>query len=364
MIAGTCSQEGTAAYAAARPQIAADHWRGVCELSLSSFGLGSYLGAPSDAADANYAAALQRALELGVNVIDTAINYRHQRSERALGRGLAKAIEAGTVTRDQVFVCTKGGYIPFDGQPPADGGAWIEQTFVTPGLATWDDIVDECHCMSPSFIKHQVDASRGNLGLETIDLYYVHNPEQQRRAMNEQQFYDRLTGAFRALEECVAEGKIQWYGTATWDGYRVPRKAANSLSLEKVLKCAEAAGGAEHHFGFVQLPFNFQLVQALMAPTQAIADREGSFLEASYEYGVTVFTSVPLMQGQLRLGPEMHARFNGCTTDAQRLIQFARSAPGITAPLVGMSSVAHVEENARVMSLPVLTDEEFNSFFG
>jgi aryl-alcohol dehydrogenase-like predicted oxidoreductase len=184
--------------------------------------------------------------------------------------------------------------------------------------------------------------------------------------LSEDEFYERLTQAFSALEECAREGAIQWYGTATWDGYRVPQRAPNYLSLESVLKAAEAAGGKEHRFRCVQLPFNFQLVEALVAHNQRIGDREGSLLEAAYEYGVTVFTSVPLMQGRLvgRIAPEARTRFPGLETDAQRLIQFARSAPGICAPLVGMSRVAHVEETAKVAAVPPLSEAEFNAFFG
>ncbi len=365
MLAGRCNVEGTAAYAAGH-KLPAEHWRGTLDLTLSSFGMGSYLGNPDDATDANYAAALQRALDLGVNVVDTASNYRYQRSERALGLGLARAVGGGIATRDQVLVCSKGGYLPFDGAPPDDPEAWIHKEIVEKGVATWEEIVDDCHCMTGNYLKHQVEQSRKNLGLETIDVYYVHNPEQQRPRMSEEDFYARLTDAFKALEECVGDGKIQWYGTATWDGYRVTKAKPNSLSLEKVLKCAEAAGGQEHHFGFVQLPFNFQFVEALMAPTQKIGDREGSLLEAAYEYGVTVFSSVPLMQAKLvgRIAPEMQKRFPGLTTDAQRLLQFARSAPGICAPLVGMSRVQHVDENLKVASVAPLSEDDFNSFFG
>ncbi len=365
MISGRCAPEATQAYAAAHADIPHELWRGTCDLTISSIGMGSYLGAHDDATDENYAATVVRALESGINVIDTAANYRFQRSERAIGRGLQQAIDGGKIARDQVLLCTKGGYIPFDGSPPGDPEAWINEHIVGKGVATLDEIIDDSHCMTPKYLKNQVDQSLKNLGVDTIDLYYVHNPEQQRK-LGETAFYERLATAFGALEECVREGKIQWYGTATWDGYRVSKKAPNSLSLEKVLKAAEQVAGTDHHFGFVQLPFNFQLVEAMTAENQKIGDRDGTFLEAAYEYGVTVFTSVPLMQARLvgRIAPEMRARFPGLETDAQRLLQFVRSAPGITAPLVGMSKPAHVDENAKVLKAEPLGEAEFHAFFG
>src|SRR4029450_10391987 len=58
---------------------------------LSTLGLGTYLGPEDGATDVLYQDAALRALELGVNVIDTAVNYRHQRRELARRAALATA---------------------------------------------------------------------------------------------------------------------------------------------------------------------------------------------------------------------------------------------------------------------------------
>lgn len=47
----------------------------------------------------------------GVNVIDTAINYRYQKSERVVGAALRYLLEKG-YTRDELFICSKNGYVP------------------------------------------------------------------------------------------------------------------------------------------------------------------------------------------------------------------------------------------------------------
>ncbi|HEX9418723.1 MAG TPA: aldo/keto reductase, partial [Methylomirabilota bacterium] len=89
MLKGRATPEGTAAYRASRGARAADghfrEWRG---LALSSIGAGTYLGPDDDATDAQYEAAIERAIESGINVVDSAVNYRGQRSERAVGRAL------------------------------------------------------------------------------------------------------------------------------------------------------------------------------------------------------------------------------------------------------------------------------------
>ena len=254
MIKGKATAEGTATYAKNHPKAHAGHWKNSLGLTLSSIGMGSYLGNADPITDGRYANALVKSLENGVNVVDSAINYRYQRSERNLGLGLKKAIDAGVVARDQVLICTKGGFIAGDMGPPTK--EWFEENYSKPGVATGADFVAGAHCMTPKYLRHEVEQSLKNFDVETIDVYYVHNPETQAAAVGESDFYARLTAAFRELEACVAEGKIQMYGAATWHAYRVAPGTESAISLEKTLACAKAAGGENHHFRVVQLPFN------------------------------------------------------------------------------------------------------------
>jgi aryl-alcohol dehydrogenase-like predicted oxidoreductase len=364
MINGKATPEGTAAYARKHPAAHARHWKSALGLTVSSVGMGSYLGNADPITDGKYTNAMAKALECGINVIDSAINYRFQRSERNLGDGLKKAVDSGTVTRDQILLCTKGGFISGDMGPPTK--EWFEETYLKPGLITPQDFVAGSHCMAPKYIRHEVDQSRQNFGVETIDVYYVHNPETQMPAVGADEFYKRLTAAFRELEACADEGKIQFYGTATWHAYRVPPAHESFVSLEKTLACAEAAGGKSHRFRALQFPFNFGLPEALSHPSQTIGDRTVGAIDAAREAGLAVFTSVPLMQGQLlgRFGADFRPKFPGLKTDAQRCLQFVRSTPGVTAPLCGMKDVAHVEENSAVCAAAPFTEAEFSALIG
>src|SRR6476659_6390824 len=109
MIAGRATPEGTERFAK-RSEAAAGHFRRAAGVSVSSIGLGTYLGGEDAATAEGYEASIGVALASGVNVFDSAINYRGQRSERAVGRALAKALGEGRAARDEVFVSTKGGY--------------------------------------------------------------------------------------------------------------------------------------------------------------------------------------------------------------------------------------------------------------
>ena len=356
MIAGHATPEATAAYAKRIASAHPDHWRPALGLTLSSLGMGTYLGEADEATDAAYVDAALKALELGINVIDSAVNYRFQRSERSIGAALRKAIEGGRITREEVLLCTKGGFVSGDGAPP--DANWLNETFIKPGIITAGEIVGGCHCMTPKYLRHEIEQSRRNLGVETIDVYYLHNPDTQMPEIGPDEYYPRLTEAFRTLEASAAEGRIRWYGTATWNAYRVPEGEPTYCSLKRTLTCAEEAGGKDHRFRVVQLPFNFGMMEAAM-PHQALGGKQTSALEAAHELGLTIFTSVPLVQGQIlgRIPPDVKARMPGLSTDAQRCLQFVRSTPGILAPLCGMKSVAHVEENAKIIGFAPLPPE-------
>jgi len=360
----SCATPASTARFAARHPSAGFFRPGWDGLSLASVGLGTYLGEPDAATDARYAAAIRRYLALGGNVIDSAINYRFQRSERAIGEALAAAIRAGDVTREEVVVCTKGGYLSFDGDWPADPDGWVREAFIDTGLVRPEEIV-EGHCMTPAYLRHQIAQSLKNLQVECIDLYYLHNPESQRAVVGEMEFRARLREAFAALEVAVAQGHIAAYGTATWNGYRAPPHAPDYLSLQTVLEVARDVMGGQHHFRAVQLPLNLQMVEALGMRNQPGANGLQSFLKVAADNGVTVIASASLLQSRLvgRLPDALRARFDGCATDAQRALQFVRSTSGLATALAGMSRVEHVEENMQLIRLAPMTTDDHRALF-
>src|SRR5262245_6842436 len=116
-VEGRATREGTARYRARFGRLAPDHFLEVRGLWVSSIGIGTYLGEPDASDDAGYRDAVIAAVKSGCNVIDTAINYRFQRSERSVGEAL-RSLFADGFSRDEIVVATKGGFIPFDGGYP------------------------------------------------------------------------------------------------------------------------------------------------------------------------------------------------------------------------------------------------------
>jgi aryl-alcohol dehydrogenase-like predicted oxidoreductase len=365
MIAGHATAEGTARYVGHfAERLPAEHFRSMGEARASSLGLGTYLGREDDATDALYRRAVDRALERGVNVFDTAVNYRHQRSERAVGAALAGAIRAGTIRRDEVIVATKGGYLAFDGAVPPDPRAYFMETYVRPGIIQPGEMVGS-HCMAPRYLRDQLDRSRVNLGLDTIDVYYLHNPESQLDEVAPEEFRARVRAAFAALEEAGREGKLRVYGTATWNGYRVDPGTPGALSLPEMIETAREVGGPDHRFRVIQLPYNLGMPEAFTRANHAADGGFFSTLDVARYHGLYVMASAPILQGRLAKGlpAAIGDLVPGLTTDAQRAIQFVRSTPGIGTALVGMKSVAHVEENAAVAALAPLAGEQVRRLF-
>ena len=367
MITGKATAKGTLRYAerlAAR--LTAGHFRQLDEgPQLSTLGLGTYLGADDGATDVLYQDAIVRALELGVNVLDTAVNYRHQRSERAIRTALATAIAKGVVERDEVLVATKGGFIPFDGAVPRDARAYFTATYLEPGIVKPGEVVGGAHCMTPRYLRDQIDRSRVNLGLATLDVYYIHNPETQLGEVKRDEFMTRIRAAFAALEEAVAGGLIGRYGTATWSGYREDPGAPGYLSLAELVAAARDVGGPNHHFKVIQLPYNLAMTEAFTRANQRVDKGMVPVLEAARQLDVYVMASASIYQGQLSRGlPPMLAKFlPGLETDAQRALQFARSTPGVGTALVGMKTSAHVDENAKVGATSPMAWKQFQRLF-
>ena len=371
MLKGHATSEGTARYRDRFPVLLdAGHFRrhepvpGAGELWISSIGLGTYLGETDDAADTSYTEAASHALRSGINVLDTAINYRHQRSERNIGEALEKLVASGELQRDEVLVCTKAGYLSFDGSMPADPRGYFMSEYVEKGILDPGEIAGGMHCMAPRYLEDQLERSRRNLRLETIDAFYVHNPESQLASVDRSTFRKRLKQAFEALERAVKGGKIRCYGAATWNAFRVAPSERDHLSLAEVVEVAREAAGDRHHFRFIQLPFNLAMPEAYALRNQHFGKQSASTLELAAREGVMVVGSASLYQGHLTSGlPDFVGQRLGMESDAANAIQFARSAPGLAVALVGMGRKQHVEENIQVAARPPAPAEEWKKLF-
>jgi len=356
--------EGTKRYANRFAGRAADgHFREAHRLVMSSLGIGTYLGQPDPKVDASYTAAIIAAAESGINFIDAAINYRFQRSERNIGAAIKQLATKG-FSRDELVVCTKGGYLTPDGYMPEEPTEYFLREYIQPGIFTPKDLVAGSHCMTPRFLENQLGRSLRNLEIDCIDVYYLHNPETQLSEVSAPDFLERVRDAFIYLESAADAGKIQFYGMATWNGFRQEAKARDAMQLAEFAQIAADIAGEKHRFRFVQLPFNMGMTEALTLGNQSIGGRDRTVMETASELGITLVASASLLQGQVaRNLPAFVAQALGLDNDAERALQFVRSSPGITTALVGMSRVEHVHANAKLVGVAPATVDQFTQLF-
>ena len=342
---------------------AAGHFREQQGLWLSSIGIGTYLGEPDARTDQGYTDAIIAAVEAGTNAIDSAINYRFQRSERSVRAALEELARRG-FAREELVICTKGGFLTPDGDMPADANEYFNREYVVTGILREGDVAAGCHSMAPRFIADQIERSRRNLGVETIDVYYLHNPETQLGEVPREMFNSRVRAAFEFLESAVAAAKIHFYGMATWNAFRQGENEQDFLSLAAMESLARDVAGGSHHFRFVQLPCNLGMTEALTRPNQPLDAGRVPMVEAANKLGITLVASAAMLQGKLSHGlPPFVATALGLQNDAERALQFVRSTPGITTALVGMSRVEHVRANLSLAAISPASKDEFSRLF-
>ena len=360
----TATPDGTQKYSERFSNAADGHFRKRRDLTLSSIGIGTYLGNWDAETDENYKTAIVKFVESGGNVIDTAANYRFQRSERNIGAAL-KDLFGNGFTREEIFIATKGGYLPFDNEPPTDVNKYFEDNFVQKGIAKPEDLVGGSHCMTPDYLQSQIDQSLENMQINALDLFYIHNPESQLGAVDKYVFEAKIAKAFEKLEENRANGKINFYGVATWNGFRVAPDNPSYHSLERFAGIARQVGGNDHGFRFIQLPYNLAMPEAYLLKNQAVTGKVYTLLDAAHELGISVMCSASILQGKLTHSVPFHIRekLGNPLTDAMTSIQFVRSTPNVTSALVGMSSAVHVEENLKLAEIAPVSLERISGNF-
>ena len=357
MISGFATLEGTKKFAQNSGMNQAN-FKNFANLTFSNVGIGTYLGDPDSRTDELVTKAVTQSVLSGINVIDTAINYRAQKAERSVGKAVSELIQEGKISREQLFLSTKNGYLTNDADVKLGFWEYVKEEYSQKGIIKEGDVTSGYHCMTPTYLSDQLDRSLKNLNIDCVDLLYLHNAvEGQIKDVSKEQFLENLKSVFELYEQKRDEGKIKFYGMATWDCFRVEKDSPQFLSLEDTVNLAKKIGGENHGFRFIQLPFNMHYDQALLGKNQIVNDRQVSILEAAASLGIGVFASVPFMQGRL-LAPGVIPEFDDLKPPL-RALQFIRSSPGVLAPLVGQKTFEHVSENLEIMKIPPIPEDEF-----
>lgn len=341
---------------------------------ISNIGIGSYLGNPTLEHDRLVFDAVRNAVRNGVNVIDTAANYRYCKAERTIGAALRSLFAENAMRRSDVFLCTKIGYVTEDPDRNMSVTQVIEECVKESRKLEWrgkeitpEAFLAEMHSIHPGYLNYQLEKSLSNLGIGTIDVLYLHNPfESQLGMIGQEAMEAQITAAFQFLENAVLQGKIMNYGIASWNCFRSPpTEVGIHASIIKLTEIAEKVAGKDHHFKFIQMPMNFVAHECYSMNWQksAVDGELKTALKVCEELGINVITSATFLQtAALKLHlPFQEAKLK---SNAQVHLQLIRSMaePSVKSSLVGMMTPAHVQENCALMKVPSMTKAEFNSF--
>jgi hypothetical protein len=304
---GSASPKGTARYAArivsqSRHDGRMDHGYvrfGQSGLTTSRLGFGTYR---VDTREPEHREALKKALREGVNLIDTSTNYMDGDSERLVGSVLRKLIKDGELAREEVIVVSKIGYVQGDNLKQAEAREQAGRPYpdmVKYGEGIW-------HCIHPEYLADQLTQSLDRLGLATLDVCLLHNPEYFLSeathhaggdlAATRDAFYRRLEQAFTFLESQVAAGRLSYYGVSSNTVTAEPSDA-EATSLTRMCDAARAAatsqGMGRHHFAVLQCPMNLYEAGALVRPNTGVDQRE-TVLEVAQREEIAVLVNRPL----------------------------------------------------------------------
>ena len=365
-IKGFATSEGTNRFRdkAVNKDISPFHFKCFDDLILTSIGMGTYLGDLSEHDDKDIEHAIYESVRSGaINVIDSAINYRAMKSEKSIGRAITNLLKDGIISRDEIFISTKNGYITNDGDyPTIDVWEYMQRMFISQGIIKAEDISSGYNVINPNYINKCIEKSRFNLKLETIDLVYIHNAfESWNEEVDKNKFFEMLSKVFEIYEKCRSENKIRYYGMATWTCFRVNVGNKEYLSLEEIYNIAKSIGGKNHGFRFIQLPYNLAYSEALFLKNQKVGEVQNlSILEAAKKLEIGIFTSIPLLQGRL-LEVKIPDYSEGLSDQIMKLIQIIRSTPFLIAPLIGQKKIDHVNKNIKISKIAPLNEDEFTS---
>ncbi len=337
---GHATPQGTGTYvanilASARTERPSSHGYttlGSTDLTTSRIGFGGYrisLGVD------DHRNALEKALQEGCNLIDTSTNYADGQSERLVGTVVKDLITKRFISREQIIIVSKIGYVQGSNLTRAESREQAGKPF--PEMVKYSEGI--WHCLHPEFLEDQLLMSLDRLGVATLDVCLLHNPEyflsdakNRNLSINaiqledlRQEFYRRLEQAFVYFESQVAAGRIQYYGVSSNTCTAKPdNPEATSLShmLEAAHAAAQQTGQTVHHFRVLQLPMNLFEAGALLTPNTG-KDQSQTVLALAREKEIAVLVNRPLNAipgkggGMIRLA-DPQAETSNTNFDAQQ----------------------------------------------
>ncbi len=197
-------------------------------------------------------AALKKAIEDGITLIDTSSNYTDGESEFLIGEVLKES-------ERKPFIMSKVGYI--QGVNLDVIKELNDKNLAIDDLVTINENLK--HSIHPDFIEDQIKRSLERLGVETLDAYLLHNPEYylKTEGSTKEEYYQRIKKAFDKMEDLVDRGLIHSYGVSS-NTLIDPKDDHTSTDLDILVGAARNIR-KNHNFRYIQFPMNMLEMGAL-----------------------------------------------------------------------------------------------------
>ena len=289
---------------------------------LSAVGLGSWLTYGGAVEQSTARRCIERALELGVNFIDTANVYDRGRAEEVVGGALSKR------PREAYVLATKV-YFPM-GDGPNDGGLSRKHVF------------EQCH------------RSLRRLGVDYIDLYQCHRWDEE----------TPLEETCGIMDDLCRQGKILYWGVSEWSaeqirdavelcrarGWRSP--SSNQPEYNALQRAIEReVAPTTRELGLGNVVWSPLAQGILTGKYRTLADLPKGSRAAGPQSGfMRRYWRAEVLEAVGRLAPL--AAKAGCST-SQLALAWCLRRPEVTSVIVGATSTRHVDENVAAAGLAI-----------
>lgn len=272
-------------------------------------------------------AIIDRALDAGLNILDTANVYNAGKSEEVVGEALKR-----NGRRNSVFLATK-----VHGRMSDDPNALGNSRF---------HITQEC------------EASLRRLQTDHIDLYQLHRPDR----------HIAIDETLRAMDDLIRAGKVRYIGTSNFGAWQVVESlwASKELGLNRFVSDQSPYNLADRRIEREMLPM-CRTYSIAVIPWSPLAGGglTGKYVRAEKQPEGTRFgdESRPGMAKRFNLGvldivdglrPIADAK--GCNV-AQLALAWVMSQPGVTAPLAGPRTMEQLEDNLGALDVRITGED-------
>ncbi|MCJ1697774.1 aldo/keto reductase [Rathayibacter caricis] len=296
--------------------------------ALTSLGLGAaqFGNLFQETTDEASSEAVSRAWDAGVRYFDTAPHYGLGLSERRLGRALA------AYPREEVVISTKAGRLLVD--DPSGAGRQDDEGFVVPASArrVWD--------FSRDGIRRSLDASLERLGVDRIDIAYLHDPDDHREAA--------LREGMPALIELREEGVLGAVG-AGMNQTRMLTEFIRELDIDVVMVAGRFTL-LDHSAAEELLPLALERGVGVVAAgvyNSGLLSRSVVPDDARFDYEAA---PADLVERARRIAAVCAE--HGVELPAAA-VRFPLEHPAVVSVVLGMRTAAHVTSNVERLNAPL-----------